>query len=405
MINAKVVKQNDEPLPHPTKEQIDNCQFHKWYNLHQNIKKCTIRSIILPMSTKFIQYLNEDGIKLPSVPDGETVSPFDPRYEKPIASDDEWNDYEDEEEEEEDDASFIHCFPEFEKNISAAIKKLGGKVFVKTNWSSPRDAKWVSGTLECQTPGEIYLLLKSSDFISYDLAHAYDLVQQQQHQKEPQQEVDDYGSNSKVGELVMGNNTSRTKVVENGKIEASYESNENQNNFYLVLRKWGNLYPSQEFRCFVKQNKLVMTTQRDPTKFYPFLVKQKNAYKQLVEIFFNENILNVYPDDNYSFDIYIDRKNRVWLLDFNVYSRATDALLFTWDEILKVDVASISSSDGENSKEHPQHEFRIVLDESQVRVSQLTMHKVPAEFVNNPKNFIQEFVDKCRNGEIDNIED
>ena len=29
------------------------------------------------------------------------------------------------------------------------------------------------------------------------------------------------------------------------------------------------------------------------------------------------------------------------------------------------------------------------------------MHKVPAEFVNNPKNFIEEFVDKYRNGEIE----
>jgi hypothetical protein len=397
IVNAKAAKQTDEPLPHPTKEQIDNCQFHKWYNLHQNIKKCTIRSIILPMSTNFIQYLNEDGIKLPNVPDGETVSPFDPRYEKPIASDDEWNDYEGEEEE--DDSSFIHCFPEFEKNICAAIKKLGGKVFVKTNWSSPRDAKWVSGTLECQTPGEIYLLLKSSDFISYDLAHAYDLVQQQK--------VDDNAINSsKVGESVMDDNTSKTKVAENGVTELSNNNSKvKQDNFYLVLRKWGNLYPSQEFRCFVKQNKLVMTSQRDPTKFYPFLVKQKNAYKQLVESFFNENILNVYPDDDYSFDIYIDRKNRVWLLDFNVYSRATDALLFTWDEILNVNVTNNSSRNDDNNEEYQRHEFRIVEDESQVRISQLTMHKVPAEFVNNPKNFIEEFVDKYRNGEIDNIED
>mgnify|MGYP001377946800 CR=1 FL=1 len=96
----------------------------------------------------------------------------------------------------------------------------------------------------------------------------------------------------------------------------------------------------------------------------------------------------------YTLDIYIDRKNRIWLLDFNVYSRATDALLFTWDKILNFNVVV-------DEKNHEQHEFRIVMDESQVKSSQLTMHKVPAEFVNNPKNFIEEFVDKYRNGEIE----
>ena len=384
--NTNNNKATNEPLPHPTKEHIDNCQFHKWYNLHQNIKKCTIRSIIIPMSKQFVTYLNEDGIKLPKVPNGVTVSPFDPRHEKPIADDDEWNDYEDDDKEEEED-TFNYCFPEFEDKINKAIKKLGGKVFVKTNWSSPRDAKWVSGTLECQTPGEIYLLLKSSDFISYDLSHAYDLVQ----------ETDNNNDGKKEMLLTMNNNIDAKKTTqeEENLITTTTKSKEEEDStLYLVLRKWGNLYPSQEFRCFVKQNKLIMTTQRDPTKCYPFLVNQKNKYKPLVETFFDEYILNIFPDENYSFDIYIDRKNRIWLLDFNVYSRATDALLFTWDEILKFNVVV-------DEKNHEQHEFRIVMDESQVKSSQLTMHKVPAEFVNNPKNFIEEFVDKYRNGEIE----
>ena len=107
---------------------------------------------------------------------------------------------------------------------------------------------------------------------------------------------------------------------------------------------------------YVPQNKLIMTTQCDPTKCYPFLVNQKNKYKPLVETFFDEYTLNIFPDENYSFDIYIDRKNRIWLLDFNVYSRATDALLFTWDKILKFNVAV--------DENHEQHEFRIVMDES-----------------------------------------
>ena len=107
---------SNEPPPHPTVVQINNCQFHKWYNL-PNIRKYTIRSVILPMSKEFVDYLNEDGINLPNVPDGTTVSPFDPRHVKSDKDDDgEWDDFEGEEAEE----NFKqHCFPAFEKNINS----------------------------------------------------------------------------------------------------------------------------------------------------------------------------------------------------------------------------------------------------------------------------------------------
>ena len=35
----------------------------------------------------------------------------------------------------------------------------------------------------------------------------------------------------------------------------------------------------------------------------------------------------------YVFDTYIDKRHRVWLLDFNVWGRRTDPLLFTWNEL------------------------------------------------------------------------
>ncbi len=56
--------------------------------------------------------------------------------------------------------------------ISAAIKDLGGTVFPKLNWSAPRDAAWIShnASLRCATPGDVFLLLKSSEFVSHDLS-------------------------------------------------------------------------------------------------------------------------------------------------------------------------------------------------------------------------------------------
>ena len=73
------------------------------------------------------------------------VSPFDPRYvksDKDEEEDGEWDDFE----ESKRKKTVSNLLPAFEKKINDAIETLGGKVFVKTNWSSPKDAKWVSGT-------------------------------------------------------------------------------------------------------------------------------------------------------------------------------------------------------------------------------------------------------------------
>jgi hypothetical protein len=47
---------------------------------------------------------------------------------------------------------------------------------------------------------------------------------------------------------------------------------------------------------------------------------------------------------NYVFDVYIDKRDRVWLLDFNVWSRQTDGLLFEWEEILHMAASKMSTT-------------------------------------------------------------
>ena len=42
----------NEPLPHPTKEHIDNCHSHMVHQDIKILKKCTIRSIIIPRQTE-----------------------------------------------------------------------------------------------------------------------------------------------------------------------------------------------------------------------------------------------------------------------------------------------------------------------------------------------------------------
>ena len=84
-------------------------------------------------------------------------------------------------------------FSEFNIKIEEAISRLGGEVFPKLNWSSPKvsskhvpicsnensetcmfclqDAVWVtgSGSLKCKCARDVYLLLKSSSFLAHDL--------------------------------------------------------------------------------------------------------------------------------------------------------------------------------------------------------------------------------------------
>lgn len=99
-------------------------------------------------------------------------------------------------------------------------------MFPKLNWSSPRDASWIAttNTLKCHNPADIFLLLKSSDFIAHDLAHAYEDCSDAAPEGCPKDEA---------------GVQRRPKTVQ------------------LILRKWFDLAPSMEFRCFVRDNELV----------------------------------------------------------------------------------------------------------------------------------------------------
>ena len=43
-------------------------------------------------------------------------------------------------------------------------------------------------------------------------------------------------------------------------------------------------------------------------------------------------------------DVYLDKKNRIWIIDFNVFGEPTSALLFEWTELLPSHSAHHSTS-------------------------------------------------------------
>jgi hypothetical protein len=90
----------------------------------------------------------------------------------------------------------------------------------------------------------------------------------------------------------------------------------------------------------------------------------------------------------YIFDCYVDQKEKVWIIDFNVWGRRTDTLLFDWDELERMD------------SDMP--EIRVVETEKQVRSDPLASYRAPVDAIHvasltggDPKAF-ETFMKMCR---------
>ena len=124
------------------------------------------------------------------------------------------------------------------------IKRLGGAVFPKLNWSAPADAAWISATndLKCCSANDVYLLLKASDFITHDLTRPYE-----------------------------------------------YAGGGIHNSYVLVLKQWKNITASMEFRCFVNSGCVVAIAQRS-TNYYDFLQSLQSDIRKLILDFHTEKL-------------------------------------------------------------------------------------------------------------------
>lgn len=313
--------------------EVLNCTFSEWYS---RFKDHTIKSCILPLPTEFVDYLLADKVVLPEgtvmLSANNDGDDSDEEENKDDQDDVDW-------ESEEGFAAVAEepCFPEFEAEVKAAIKKLGGMVFPKLNWSAPRDASWISfdKTLKCTCPSDIYLLLKSSDFVCHDLTQPFHLCS------------DD----------------------ENIRNEALVK-------YELVLRRWQELNLASEFRCFVKDNTVIGICQRHNDMFHNHLVEEKNDIIADILSFHSNIIKGNFPDKNYCFDVYRHSKGKLLLLDFNPYGPVTDSLLFSWDELLQDDLVQ---EDTELQCQVP--EFRCIEDAGGVQPNPYSTYAVPKDFV------------------------
>ena len=276
------------------------------------------------------------------------------------------------EEEDDVDESEEFSFPELTEQIQSAIDSLGGTVMPKLNWSCPKDATWInSGSLKCVTPGDVYILLKSSDFVMHDFLYAF--------------------ANS-VGEKPTN---------------ISYE---------LVLRQWCNFNPSMEFRCFVWNGDIVAISQRNHTQHFPHLKIEMMSYRSQILDFYEDYVYENFPGSgNFVFDVYIDKQERVWLLDINVWGSQTDALLFSWDDLVSIASQETDEHD-DSSQENRRPEMRIVETANEIHHDPLASYRAPIDTVDlaSMSGFdataFHEFMAKCKKpseemDDADHIED
>ncbi|KAG1905082.1 D123-domain-containing protein, partial [Suillus fuscotomentosus] len=161
-------------------------------------------------------------------------------------------------------------FPDLDERIRQIIKEYGA-IFPKLNFYSPKDASWVlppSSPLKCTSPSDVYILLKSSDFISHDLS-----------------------------------------------IDAIFEgcqcdpSNPPSYQLELVLRKWYSIDRSREFRCFVREGRLIGISQRDTNLYDPMNEpKTQNKILETLWHFWEEKIESEWHgQQDYGFNVLMTR--------------------------------------------------------------------------------------------------
>ncbi|OEU21530.1 D123-domain-containing protein [Fragilariopsis cylindrus CCMP1102] len=387
--------------PRPTIREVLACQTSSWYSTFSNIvpllnkndnngendndnnnndnqiklrKNITIKSVIisgqelLTIAPTFEKYLLYDGVKLPH--DATKLSScagYSSNREVTFDSDDEdagWGAGESDSEVEGSDSDSLEekeeinfHFPQLNQKIMDILNKGNhnkgkGKasfgndgVVPKLNWSAPRDSIWINeGTLKCHTPGDIYLLLKSSDFITYDILY--------------------------------------------NSLKGCSDYNDNLMTLFppleLTLKKWCNLNPCQEFRCFIRRDELLCVSQRQHSVHYPYLITQSQTTSQTQT-----------QIENYVMDIYIDKKDRIWILDFNPWSTNTDSLLYDWNELTSMD----------NDDDHDEDRIRITeAGGSQVKPDPLSSYRAPIDTVNlasmtqngNDSKQFEEFMKLCQ---------
>lgn len=177
-------------------------------------------------------------------------------------------------------------FPEFSKQVQHIIDDVfaGRGVFVKTNFHSPKDAFWI-------TTGRTLKIRDLTDF--YQLIRASSIVR------------DDFERINKDKAL---------KPI-------------------FVFKEWLDIHPGTEFRCFVKNHKLIGISPKDWPQYHEHICQQAADIRTDILTVFKEGIRNKFPLPDYTFDVIRPSKENVQIVDLAPFTEETEGLAFEWEDL------------------------------------------------------------------------
>ena len=101
----------------------------------------------------------------------------------------------------------------------------------------------------------------------------------------------------------------------------------------LALQRWCNYYPSMEFCLYIADSRLIAISQRDTSVFYPFLLEHRERISALLNAFVKERVVGRFPVAWLAMDVYIDKKNKVWVVNLSPFNEAMNSALFSIEEL------------------------------------------------------------------------
>lgn len=146
--------------------------------------------------------------------------------------------------------------------------------FMKTNWCSPKDASWITaGQTQCTRDiTDVYQLLKASKFARDDCL-TYELP---------------------VFNLNLDGSTPAEMLIPKPNAAESTDEINKPTNIHLIFRKWYDIHPGTEYRCFVKNRNLIGITPRDWPEYHGHMATERVDIVKDIVSFYKEHILPKY---------------------------------------------------------------------------------------------------------------
>lgn len=269
-------------------EDVNNCDITSWFKILQDY---TIKSQFIKIPEEILNYLRQDGpIFLPMVEDKFLSKSEIQTKNVKNKNSSQWDSNDSWASDSDDDQDGKR--PNF-KNFNEKLWNLKSllttsSVFLKLNWSSASDAYFAiknSKNGKVESISEIYKLLKSSDRIIHDLDRPY----------------------------VYTNEFSLTRKSQDSN---SIFRHEDYYHPTIVLKEFlPQVISKSEYRCFVRNNKILAICQRDKNTFYPHIVNDLKINKKYMLIFLTEIISLLsrseeFTSKNYILDLsgHVDKK-------------------------------------------------------------------------------------------------